>query len=80
MLNLKDKIIGHNTSEAWLYLDDNYRPEESNDRFIDMRDKFIRSVYQLLKSEEFKNLYLKYDEQIDAKITWCGYTILDSVY
>ncbi len=69
VLNIKDRIIGHNTSEASLYFDDNYRPEENNDRLIDMRDKFIRSVYQILKSDEFKDLYLKYDEQIDAKIS-----------
>jgi len=69
MLNIKDRITGHNTSEASLYLDDNYRPKENNDRLIDMRDKFIRSVYEMLKSEEFKDLYLKYDEQIDAKIS-----------
>lgn len=69
MLNIKDRIIGHNTSEASLYLDDDYRPEKVNDRLNEIRDKFIRSVYQLLKSDEFKDLYLKYDEQIDAKIS-----------
>ena len=69
MLNIKDRIIGHNTPEASLYLDDSDSAEKVNDRFIDMRDKFIRSVYQLLKSDEFKDLYLKYDEQIDAKIS-----------
>ena len=69
MHNIKDRIIGHNTSEASLYLDDDYRPEANNDRLINMRDKFIRSVYQMLKSDEFKDLYLKYDEQIDAKIS-----------
>lgn len=69
MLNIKDIIIGHNTSEASLYLDDNYRPEANNDRLINMRDKFIRSVYHLLKSDEFRDLYLKYNEKIDAKIS-----------
>lgn len=69
MLKIKDRIIGYNTSEASLYLDDDYQPEANNDRFINMRDKFIRSIYQLLKSDEFKDLYLKYDEQIDAKIS-----------
>ena len=64
-----DKHQKSDTSEASLYLDDNYRPKENNDRLIDMRDKFIRSVYEMLKSEEFKDLYLKYDEQIDAKIS-----------
>ena len=34
-----------------------------------MRDKFIKSVYQMLKSDEFKDFYLKYDEQIDAQIS-----------
>lgn len=69
MLNIKDRIIGHNTSEASLYLDDDYKPEANNDRFINMRDKFIKSVYQMLKSDEFKDFYLKYDEQIDAQIS-----------
>ena len=70
MLNIKDRIIGYNTSEASLYLDDDYhQPEANNDRFINMRDKFIKSVYQMLKSDEFKDFYLKYDEQIDAQIS-----------
>lgn len=69
MLNIKDRIIGHNTSEAILYLDDSDSAEKVSNRLTDMRDKFIRSIYQLLKSDEFKDLYLKYDEQIDAKIS-----------
>lgn len=69
MLNIKDRILSHNTSKATLYFDENYMPVEDNPRLAEMRDKFIRSVYQLLKSEDFQGLFLKHDEQIDAKIS-----------
>jgi len=66
MLNIKDRLYG--TNQATLYLDD--QPIRSNDqnRLADFREKFITSVYKLLKSDEFKDLYIKQDEEIDLNI------------
>ena len=37
-------------------------------RLAHFREKFITSVYKLLQSEEFKDLYIKQDEAIDVNI------------
>ena len=68
MLNIKDRVLSSNTSQAALYLDDRLMPTEENHRLVDMREKFIKSVYQLLKSEDFKDFFIKHGEQIDVNI------------
>ena len=68
MLKIKDRVISYNTPKASLYMDYSMIPTEENERLINMREKFIESVYKLLKSEEFKNFYIKHDEQIDVNI------------
>ena len=69
MMNIKDRVLSHNTPKAALHMDDRLIPTNEDDRLIDMREKFIKSVYQLLKSKDFKDLYIKHGEQIDAKIS-----------
>ena len=59
MHNIKDRLYG--TNQATLYLDD-------QNRLANFREKFITSVYKLLQSEEFKDLYIKQDEAIDVNI------------
>ena len=68
MLKIKDRVISYNTPKASLYMDYSMIPTEENERLINMREKFIESVYKLLKSEEFKGFYIKHDEQIDVNI------------
>lgn len=68
MLNIKDRVLSHNTPKASLHLDDRLIPTNENDRLIGMREKFIKSVYQLLKSEDFKDFFIKHGEQIDVNI------------
>ena len=68
MLNIKDRVIGYNHTESSLYLDDHLIATEENNRLVDMREKFIRSIYQLLKSEDFKDFHLKHGEQMDVNI------------
>ena len=68
MLNIKDRILSHNTSKATLYFDENYMPVEDNPRLAEMRDKFIRSVYQLLKSQGASGLIKDFGTSKSAKI------------
>ena len=37
-------------------------------RLADFREKFIKQIYKLLKSEELTNCFVKRDEQIDLNI------------
>ena len=66
MLNIKDRLYG--TNQATLYLDDQPIRSDDQNRLADFREKFITSVYKLLKSDEFKDLYIKQDEEIDLNI------------
>ena len=66
MLNIKDRLYG--TNQAILYLDDQPIRSDDQNRLADFREKFITSVYKLLKSDEFKDLYIKQDEEIDLNI------------
>ena len=68
MLNIKDRVLSHNTPKAALYMDNSSIATEKNHRLINMREKFIKSIYQLLKSEDFKDLYIKHGEQINVNI------------
>lgn len=67
MLNIKDRVFSYNRSEATLHMDYRIIPTK-DDRLFGMREKFIKSIYQLLKSEEFKDFYIKYGEQMDVNI------------
>jgi len=66
MLNIKDRLYG--TNQATLYLDDQPIRSDDQNRLADFREKFITSVYKLLKSDEFKDLYIKQDEEIHLNI------------
>ena len=66
MQNIKDRLYG--TNQATLYLDDQPIRSDDQNRLADFREKFITSVYKLLKSDEFKDLYIKQDEEIDLNI------------
>ena len=68
MLKIKDRVISYNTPKASFYMDYSMISTKENERLINMREKFIESVYKLLKSEEFKGFYIKHDEQIDVNI------------
>ena len=67
MLKIKDKVYGTN-HKATLYLDDQPILSDDQYRLAHFREKFITSVYKLLQSEEFKDLYIKQDEAIDVNI------------
>jgi len=66
MQNIKDRLYGND--QATLYLDDQPIRSDDQNRLADFREKFITSVYKLLKSDEFKDLYIKQDEEIDLNI------------
>ena len=56
MLNIKDRVYG--TNQATLYLDDQPILSDDQYRLANFREKFITSVYKLLQSDEFKDLYI----------------------
>lgn len=68
MINIKDRVIGYDNSKALLHLDDSPFMTDAQQRLAEWREKFIKSIYSLLKSDDFKGFYVKQDEQLDVNI------------
>lgn len=67
MMNVQDKIVGYSTKNPSLYMEDRTITKES-DRLVECRERLIKSVYELLKSEEFADFYLKRNEHLKINL------------
>lgn len=68
MVGIIDEIIAYNGKNPTACFDDCKLPNSDQIRLADFRDIFIRKVYEVLKSEELVQCFIRANEQIDVNI------------